>query len=514
MTSRVPIDSIAISQHHRAIKPWSLERIKQSMKEHGYNTAYPVVIDTTGLLVDGRHRLEAARKLGLDTVPVTYKPADVSAIRFGLQCNADGQLCEADDVFDLAELCYGLAREGWDGKTIADELGWGIDLVSKHKIIRERLAPRAWEVARSTKIPNSSNGTGSDLVERDSTKVEWRETYFRAFLSHLPYTEGDRPVMRAQVRAIREILDRFAQPDKKVTAKWIGELAARYAWHVHLEKYTRDNLVPDVPLRDRIGLIKNIRRNVFGDKEDERSWQKLADAVAALNQRALGVRLYQDDALQRIPLLDDNSIALVVTDPPYNVTDHEWDKIGTDEEYLEWMRSWLSALRPKLRDDYHLFVFCAPRYQARIETILVNDGWPLKSRIIWSHRNLSMGRDVADKFIDMWEMVFHCGTHSLNWSPDWNDERFAVQEHAAPQSNFKNDPKQHPTSKPIKLIKLLVEVGGKPGDTVLDLFAGGGTTGEACSLVGQRRCILVEQDPDYCSVIETRLKIRRITEGE
>lgn len=514
MSSTTQVDQITITKHHRAIKPWSLERIKRSIQEHGFNVAYPVVIDTDGRLIDGRHRLEAARALGIGTVPVTYKPADVSPIRFGLQCNADGQLCEADDVFDLAELCYSLAETGWTGQQIAEELGFGSTaLVSYHGNIKRLLHPATWSAARLTKSDTLVNQSDDGVVNDGLTKVNWRETHFRAFLSHLPYTDGDRPIMRAQVRAIREILARFAQADKKVTAKWIDDLAARYAWHVYLEKYLRDNIVSEVPIRDRMGLLKNIRRNVFGDTDTEKNRQKFAEAVAALNQQALGVRLYQDDALQRIPLLDDKSIALVVTDPPYNVTDHEWDKIGTDDEFLEWMRSWLTALRPKLKDDYHLFVFCAPRYQASIEAMLVSDEWPIKSRIIWSHRNLSMGRDITDKFIDMWEMVFHCGTHSLNWSPVWSEERFAVQEHAAPQSNF-TDKKLHPTSKPLNLIKLFVEVGSKPGDTVIDLFAGGGTTGEACTSTGQRRCVLIEKDPDYCSIIEQRLKIRRITEED
>lgn len=217
------------------------------------------------------------------------------------------------------------------------------------------------------------------------------------------------------------------------------------------------------------------------------------------------ISLYQGDAFEWIKTVDDGSIDLVVADPPYNVTSNEWDKIGSDDEYLSWMSDLLMAVRPKLKPDYHLFLFCSPTYQARIELLLVGLGWPLKSRIVWSHRNLSMGRDVSDKFIENWEMAFHCGSHNLNWPVEWSDERFQVQEHAVPQSNF-TDAKLHPTSKPIKLIELMVRVGSSAGGLVLDPFAGGGTTGEAC-LRQKRNCILIERQPEYARVIAERLGI-------
>jgi len=83
-----------------------------------------------------------------------------------------------------------------------------------------------------------------------------------------------------------------------------------------------------------------------------------------------------------------------------------------------------------------------------------------------------------------------------------------VQKYAAPQSNFAEG-KNHPTAKPVGLIEHFVRIGSKPGDIVLDMFAGGGTTGKACTNVGQRRCILVEKSNEYCTNIETRLSIKR-----
>lgn len=217
------------------------------------------------------------------------------------------------------------------------------------------------------------------------------------------------------------------------------------------------------------------------------------------------LELHHADAFTFLPMLSPATIGLVVTDPPYNTTSESWDRIGTDDEYIAWTLKWMDALKPALRPKYHLFVFCAPDYAARMEAALVARGWPLKSRVIWEYRNLVQGRDVRDRFIQNWQMCFHFGTHPLNWSADWNDARFSVQNHAAPQTNFTQG-KYHIMEKPLDLLKLLITVGSVSGDTVLDPFAGGGSTGEACQQL-DRACILVEREMEFCSVISSRLGV-------
>jgi 16S rRNA G966 N2-methylase RsmD len=248
-------------------------------------------------------------------------------------------------------------------------------------------------------------------------------------------------------------------------------------------------------------IPKAKKRNNRRKKREQAQEQRQTESESS-------IILHQANSLLLVPTLPDSSIPLVITDPPYNTTEYTWDNIGTDDEFILFTQQWLNAIRPKLTPNYHLFFFCDPDYVAPIEMLLRRDKWPLKSRIIWEYRNLVKGRDVADKFIENWQMCFHIGTHALNWSPDWDDKRFMVQNHATPQSNF-TEGKYHPTQKPLSLIKLLVEIGSKSGEQVLDLFAGSGTTGIACMDL-KRDCTLIEQEPDYCTVIEERLGIRRL----
>jgi site-specific DNA-methyltransferase (adenine-specific) len=68
-----------------------------------------------------------------------------------------------------------------------------------------------------------------------------------------------------------------------------------------------------------------------------------------------------------------------------------------------------------------------------------------------------------------------------------------------------DDGTAHPTVKPVDLMAWLVRLVTPPGGTVLDPFAGSGTTAEACIVEGFR-CVLIEKDPAYCELIRKRLR--------
>ena len=62
---------------------------------------------------------------------------------------------------------------------------------------------------------------------------------------------------------------------------------------------------------------------------------------------------------------------------------------------------------------------------------------------------------------------------------------------------------EHPTMKPIKLLAKLIQNSSKPGDVVLDLFGGSGSTMIACEQTN-RKCLMIEYDPKYVDVIVNR----------
>jgi site-specific DNA-methyltransferase (adenine-specific) len=63
----------------------------------------------------------------------------------------------------------------------------------------------------------------------------------------------------------------------------------------------------------------------------------------------------------------------------------------------------------------------------------------------------------------------------------------------------------YPTQKPLGILERIVRVHSNPGETVLDFFAGSGTTGEAAARNG-RAFIMVDQSADACALMRTRLR--------
>lgn len=63
----------------------------------------------------------------------------------------------------------------------------------------------------------------------------------------------------------------------------------------------------------------------------------------------------------------------------------------------------------------------------------------------------------------------------------------------------------YPTQKPLGIINRIVAASSNPGETVLDFFAGSGTTGESCLKLG-RNFILVDQNPQAIEVMKKRFE--------
>jgi len=63
----------------------------------------------------------------------------------------------------------------------------------------------------------------------------------------------------------------------------------------------------------------------------------------------------------------------------------------------------------------------------------------------------------------------------------------------------------HPTVKPLKLMSYLITLGSRPGDVILDPFAGSGTTGVAAVMLN-RDYICIERDPEYFKILKARIE--------
>src|ERR1700690_305394 len=97
------------------------------------------------------------------------------------------------------------------------------------------------------------------------------------------------------------------------------------------------------------------------------------------------------DALHVIPTLQNRSISLVVTSPPYADQRAGLYPGVPEDEYPAWMCRVMAALRPKLTDDGSVFILIRPHlrngvvslYVNRTLEALVEDGWCLCEELVW-----------------------------------------------------------------------------------------------------------------------------------
>jgi len=64
----------------------------------------------------------------------------------------------------------------------------------------------------------------------------------------------------------------------------------------------------------------------------------------------------------------------------------------------------------------------------------------------------------------------------------------------------------YPTQKPLGILERIIRVHSNPGDTVLDFFAGSGTTGLAAAR-NNRSYILIDQNPEAVALMQERLRL-------
>ena len=67
--------------------------------------------------------------------------------------------------------------------------------------------------------------------------------------------------------------------------------------------------------------------------------------------------LIQGDCLKNLPKIPDESIDLVVTDPPYNIGIDKWDKWKKKQDYIQWMGTVFTECQRILKDSGSFYFF-------------------------------------------------------------------------------------------------------------------------------------------------------------
>lgn len=254
-----------------------------------------------------------------------------------------------------------------------------------------------------------------------------------------------------------------------------------------------------------------------------------SDTINILDKTILG------DMLTVCAFVPKQSIDLIIADPPYNLTKSFNGKIfskKTVEDYENYTRQWLLAIKPLLKTDGSIYVCCDWETSLIIGRVL-SDFFCVRNRITWQ-REKGRGAKANWKngLEDIW-FATNSGDYTFNLDDvkirkkviapyriegkpkDWIESNNGNYRDTCP-SNFWDDitipfwsmaeNTAHPTQKSEKLIAKILLASSKCGDIVLDPFLGSGTTSVVAKKLN-RHYIGIEIEPQYCIWAEQRLEM-------
>ena len=233
-------------------------------------------------------------------------------------------------------------------------------------------------------------------------------------------------------------------------------------------------------------------------------------------------KIYAGDALKKIKYVKDNSIDLILTDPPYNLglfmknrstnlsalrENHFSGKKWDDLEESVWIKNMellFQEFSRVLKKGGSIIVFMAIIKLESIIKIAEKNKFYYKTTGIW-HKKNPMPRNKDLHFINSTEPWLYFT--NITKTGVFNNKNKTIHDFfesgLTPSSEKKHG--GHPTQKPIALMDHLISLLSNEGDTILDPFMGSGSTGVSSKKL-KRNFVGIELDEDYVEISKKRIK--------
>lgn len=241
-------------------------------------------------------------------------------------------------------------------------------------------------------------------------------------------------------------------------------------------------------------------------------------------------QIYHCDALTLLKALPDNSVDMIFTDPPYGHNNNNGDLIHRREAALG-ISNAVPEARPIANDGKEaneLFRLALPEFRRVLKPgaccccCCCGGGGPDPQFARWS-----LWMDEVLRFKQM--VVWDKGPMGMGWhyrrsyevvlvaqKPGaacfWYDDTMSIENIIRPGTGINKiipSSNQHPTPKPVSLAAHFIRLHSKPGDTILDPFAGAGTTALAAYKTG-RHFICGDIAREYVDIARERLDRARL----
>ena len=230
------------------------------------------------------------------------------------------------------------------------------------------------------------------------------------------------------------------------------------------------------------------------------------------------MRLFNGDCLNELKHLPDASIDLIIADPPYGITNCEWDKVIPLEPMWE-------ELHRVAKDSAAIVIFGDGLFMA---DLINSNRSNYRYDWVWEKTHATGFLNANKRPLRAHEHMFlfyrkqptfnpqktDGNTRKVSSRNSLNSKLYGKAEKAVKYDSTERYPRSvlvfssdkqtnalHPTQKPIELLQYLIKTFSNPGDTVLDFTMGSGSTG-AAALMLDRDFVGIEQDPHFFKTAE------------
>ena len=257
--------------------------------------------------------------------------------------------------------------------------------------------------------------------------------------------------------------------------------------------------------------------------------------------------LIEGDSFKILKKIEAHSVNFVFADPPYflsgggisckggkqvSVNKGDWDTIMGVDEKLKYHRKWIRLCKNVLDDNGTIMISATFHSVYVIGVALEMEGFSIINNIIWKKTNPAPNL-ACRSFAHSTETIIWArkifdngnkGKHTFNYSEMktsnsgkqmkdvWEFEEDPIWYESASVNRIEKKEGNHPTQKPLSLLKRIITATTNEGDIVLDPFSGSGTTGIACTLLN-RKYVGVEINKEYLEISKKRyINLNKIRE--
>jgi DNA modification methylase len=228
-------------------------------------------------------------------------------------------------------------------------------------------------------------------------------------------------------------------------------------------------------------------------------------------------RMSLADSRNAIKDIPDHSIDLICTDPPYNLSKYStgniefdwredfnndlavWDQLEINP--VEWRDDFLRILAPK----GNIFIFCSYNLLGKWHEVF-DPLFDTFQFMVW-HKTNPAPKFRRAGFLNSCELIICLWNKGHTWNFSKQNEMHNFIETPICMGNERLKNPKHPTQKPLKVMRKLIELSTNSGDMVFDPFAGVGSTGVAALELG-RKFIGIENQRDYYEAACKRLDLQ------